>query len=328
MEKGAGVARSKPYSAHPLAVENRRSIAGQHKATRAAGETAESQRPVRVILNADDFGSSSSVNAAVIEAHRRGVLTSASLMVAGAEAGEAVALARATPTLAVGLHLVAVDGPAALPRQVLPHLLDRAGRFPDAAVRLGVRYVFDWRARRELAREMEAQFESFAATGLPFSHVDGQQHMHMHPVVFDLLVPLAIRYGVRGVRVPADDLRLGLRYDRRHIALKSVWWIAFGLLGRRNRARLAGSRLVTTQRVYGLMQSGHMDVPYTLKVLEQLPVATAELYFHPDTRSRSNGLGPNQGDLATLLSPAVARAIQARGFQLATYDDLAENEAF
>jgi hopanoid biosynthesis associated protein HpnK len=280
----------------------------------------------QVIFNADDFGASCSINAAIIKAHREGVLTSASLMVAGAAVDEAVALARETPTLAVGLHLVVVDGPPVLPPAEIPHLVDRDGCIVSDPVRIGVRYVSNANARRELAREMEAQFARFAATGLPLDHVNGHLHMHMHPTVLDMLLPLAARYGAKGVRFPRDELWLGLGYDRRHAGLKIAWAIAFGILTRTSAGRLATYGLVATQRVYGLMQTGHMEEEYVLRILRTLNVPAAELYFHPDTQIVSDGLGPNRGDLKTLLSPAVVQAVRSRGLRLAVYPDLASRE--
>ncbi len=85
----------------------------------------------RVILTADDFGLSEAVNEAVERAHRDGVLTSASLMVAGPAAADAVRRARRLPALRVGLHLVVVEGPAVLPRQI-PDILLRALPLPSS----------------------------------------------------------------------------------------------------------------------------------------------------------------------------------------------------
>jgi hopanoid biosynthesis associated protein HpnK len=282
--------------------------------------------PPRLIVNADDFGSSATVNAAVMQAHQEGVLTSTSLMVAGDAMEEAVALARTTPTLAVGLHLVVVDGPAVLPPAEIPHLLDGTGCFPSSPVRVGLRYAFDRTAREELAREMTAQFAHFAATGLPLSHVDGHLHMHMHPVVFDRLLPLAQQYGAAGIRFPRDELWLALRHNHHHFGIKLVWAIAFALLTRRNASRLACCALFATQRVYGLMQSGHMDEAYLLKVLARIHVPSTEIYFHPDMQPANDGLGPNRGDLGTLISPAVAQVIRERGLCLTTYPNLAMSE--
>ncbi len=273
----------------------------------------------RIILNADDFGRSAGINAAVMRAHREGVLTSASLMVAGDAVEEAVALAQETPTLAVGLHLVVIGGRATLPPREIPHLVDSRGHFPDDAVQVGLRYFLSRTHQEELAQEMAAQFGRFTATGLPLSHVDGHFHMHVHPTVFKLLLPLAEQYGDRGLRLPRDDLRLALGYDRRHIGTKVGWAISLGLLCRWCLAHLRNHHLAVTDRVYGLMQTGQMQEAYVVSLLRRLEVPTAELYFHPSTEPVSEFLGPNPGDLATLLSPAVRQVIQERDLCLATY---------
>lgn len=276
----------------------------------------------RIVVNGDDFGRTASINAAIIQAHREGILTSTSLMVAEEALDEAVVLARANPTLAVGLHLVAANGRAVLPPAQIPHIVDVRGRFPDSAVQAGLRYVVSATARQELAREMEAQFARFAATGLPLSHVDGHLHFHVHPIVFNLLLPLAERYGARGLRLPRDDFWLAMRYNRQGAALKATWAAIYALLCRWCLRRLRGSRLTVTDRMYGLMQTGQMTEGYVLRVLRQLPVPTAELYFHPSTVPLEEELGPNPGDLATLLSPAVRQAIQEGGIELANYPRL------
>ncbi len=50
-----------------------------------------------VVINADDFGFSNSVNQAIIVAHQQGILTSTSLMVTGDQADSAVKLAHQNP---------------------------------------------------------------------------------------------------------------------------------------------------------------------------------------------------------------------------------------
>jgi hopanoid biosynthesis associated protein HpnK len=281
----------------------------------------------RIVVNGDDFGRTASINTAIIQAHREGILTSTSLMVAEGAFDEAVALAKAHPTLAVGLHLVAANGRAVLPPAQIPHIVDARGRFPDSAVQAGLRYVVSATARQELAREMEAQFARFAATGLPLSHVDGHLHFHVHPIVFNLLIPLAERYGASGLRLPRDDFWLAMRYNRQGAALKATWAVIYALLCRWCLRRLqVGAQgrapLTVTDRMYGLMQTGQMEEAYVLQVLRQLSVPTAELYFHPSTVPLEEKLGPNPGDLATLLSPAVRQAIQEGGIELANYPRL------
>lgn len=79
-----------------------------------------------LIINADDFGLTPGVNRSVVELHRAGVLTSATLMATGAFFEDAVSLARATPTLEVGCHVVLVDGVPALEPAQVPSLCPTA----------------------------------------------------------------------------------------------------------------------------------------------------------------------------------------------------------
>ncbi len=279
-------------------------------------------RPPQIIVTADDFGRSSAINAAIIQAHREGILTSASLMVAGDAWEEAVALAHATPTLAVGLHLVVSGGPTVLSPDRLPHLVDADGRFPDDPLRLGLRYAYSRAAQQELAEEIAAQFQRFTTTGLPLSHVDGHQHLHVHPVVFRLLLPLARRHGARGVRVPTDDLALALRHDRRGAGAKIGWALGLRLVSGWCRRRALRDGFVVADRVYGVFQSGRMTQDYVVKALRGTKASTAEFYFHPSLEELGDALGPNPGDLATLLSPAVRQVILERGLRLTTYAGL------
>src|SRR5580658_1696400 len=98
-----------------------------------------STTPRRLIVNADDFGRSQSINLAVLRAYREGILTTASLMVNEPAADEAVRLARENPKLGVGLHLALVCGAAALPRERIPDLTGLDGRFSDNPAAAGWR---------------------------------------------------------------------------------------------------------------------------------------------------------------------------------------------
>ncbi len=278
--------------------------------------------PTALLVNADDFGRSPEINAAVLAAHREGILTSASLMVTGAAAAEAIAMARRTPSLAVGLHLVLVAGVAASRPAELPHLVDAGGRFADDPVRAGLRLARP-AARGEIAREIAAQLALFDATGLPLSHVDGHLHLHVHPAVLRHVLPLAVRHGARGFRLPHDPLRPALAWDRRHRLQKTGWALAFGGLRRHAAPRVRAAGLAVPERTYGLMQSGAMDEGYLLHLLDTLETPTAEIYLHPTAGARLEPLGPNPEELAALLSPQVRERIARRGIRLATYAGLA-----
>jgi hopanoid biosynthesis associated protein HpnK len=266
-----------------------------------------------LVVNADDFGATSSINAAVMEAFGFGSLRSASLIVTGDAVDEAVQLARENPSLAVGLHLVVAGGRPASPPERLPHLVDHAGRLPAQPFRLGAKVSLHSAARAEMRSEIEAQFARFIGTGLPLSHVDGHLHMHLHPAILPHVVELAARHDASALRVPRDRLPPALtRFPSRAITML-CWRGVFALLGWDGRRRARERGLHVADRVYGLMGSGCMDPRYVIDLLHGPRVATAEIYFHPDTVPASSPLGPNPGDLATLLDPLVREEIRRAG---------------
>ena len=256
----------------------------------------------RVIFSADDFGLTRGVNEAVERAHRDGVLDQASLMVAGPAAEDAVRRARAMPSLRVGLHLVAIEGPAVSNPADIPDLVDGGGRFPSDQLLLGLRYFFRPEARRQLAHEIRAQFSTFAATGLTLDHANAHKHMHLHPTVGRMMIGIGREFGLRSVRIPAEPpsvlRRLGTRPGVGDRALYA--WTR--LL--RHQARAAG--MITNDHCFGLAWSGHMTRERVRRLLEHLPDGLSEIYFHPATERDAllRRLMPDyehEAELATLL---------------------------
>ena len=271
-------------------------------------------------VTGDDFGFSRGVNRAIAEAHDRGILTSASLMITGDAAGEAIALARARPGLAVGLHLVVVDGRAALPAPETPRLVDADGRFRGGPVRAGLRYQFSREARRELAREIRTQLERFRETGLTLAHVDGHHHMHLHPVVLAMLLDLAREFEIPAIRLPSEELSLALAIDRRKVASKVVAAGIFRLLRRHGERRAREAGLDFSERVYGLQATGQVTERYLLELIPRIRAGRVEFYCHPaavlpgEPGNGPPGAGPQE--LAALLSPRVRQVVEACGFVL------------
>lgn len=281
-----------------------------------------------VILNADDFGRSAEINQAILRAHRRGMLTSASLMVTGDAAQEAVDLARQMPELAVGLHLVLVDGRPALPPGDVPRLVEADGRFAADPLRAALRYLLlDRSGRDELKREIAAQFQRFAASGLPLAHVDGHCLLHVHPAVFRYVAPLAREFGARGFRLPRDDFSAAWRHPpRRGWWQQAGWAVPLALLAACEAPTLRKLGLMTPRACYGLLASGHMRAAYVVDVLSRLTAGPVEIYFHPTLGRRLDPLGPNRRDFATLMSRCVRRAARRPGLRLTNYLRLAAEQ--
>src|SRR5262249_2197106 len=134
----------------------------------------------KLVVTADDFGLSVEVNEAVERAHRDGILTAASLMVAAPDAADAVARARRLPRLRVGLHLALVEAVPVLPAADVPALPGSNGRFHADMAKYGAKILVNAAARRQLAAEISAQFRAFHATGLVLDHVNAHKHFHLH----------------------------------------------------------------------------------------------------------------------------------------------------
>lgn len=276
-----------------------------------------------LIVNADDFGFSTNVNQAIIRAYTDGILTSTSLMVTAEATDQAVALAKRHPDLAVGLHLVLVCGRSALPPAQVPHLVDANGNFPDDPLQAGLRYQFNRAARQELRQEIRAQLERFQQTGLPLSHVDGHLHLHLHPVVLNILVELAAEFGIKAVRLPCEELLLALQFNRQNLMQKLLWAGVFGQLRHYGERLLRTHQIQWIDRVYGLMQTGAVTEDYWLYLIPRLQADSVEVYCHP-----ASGLPDSPAselELQGLLSATVRQTIDDHEFKRCCYRDLLEN---
>jgi hopanoid biosynthesis associated protein HpnK len=262
----------------------------------------------RLIVTADDFGASPEVNEAVERARRDGILTAASLMVAGDAADDAVARARTLPTLGVGLHVVLVEGRPLLPADRIPALVDGTGNFRTDMARTGVTIFASPAARRQLAAEIEAQFAAFAATGLTLDHVNAHKHFHLHPTIAGTILKIGQRYGMRAARAPIEPRRLLRQVDGTDTGprIETIW-------ARLVRARLRRAGMLVPDQVFGLAWSGAMTADRVRGILERLPDGLTEIYTHPATGAYP-GSAPGydySGELAALTDP-LAKAILTR----------------
>ncbi|HUB87099.1 MAG TPA: hopanoid biosynthesis-associated protein HpnK, partial [Verrucomicrobiae bacterium] len=257
----------------------------------------------RLIVNADDFGLSHSVNEAVIRAHRDGILTSASLMVNEAGFDEAVKLARENPRLGVGLHLTLLCGKSALPPEKIPGLVNVRGQFGGNPVLVGFNYFSKPQLREQLRAEIHAQFKTFHSTGLPLDHVNGHLHLHLHPVIFKILMQDSEKLGIKQMRLTCDCLARSRRISRGHLFYKISHATIFATLSGRARNTLAAKKIRHAQITFGLLQNHRVDEDYILKLLPELPPGDSELYSHPS-------LDKFKHEFDALVSPRVTELVK------------------
>lgn len=235
----------------------------------------------RLIVNADDFGLTPGVNRAIIELHQAGVLPSTTLMARAAATSEAITMARATPTLGVGCHVVLVDGEPVLPPADIASLIDQqTGRFP---VSLGVflTRLFTGRIRpAEIEAEAAAQIARLQESGLRLTHIDTHKHTHMFPPVLRPVLRAARAAGIRAVRNPFEP-EWAVRATPRASWMRAGEVFALRRLGPYFRRLIAREKFATTDGTIAVVGTGTLDSDAVRSLLHELPEGTWELVTHP-----------------------------------------------
>jgi hopanoid biosynthesis associated protein HpnK len=229
---------------------------------------------------------------------------------------EAVKLANENPKLGVGLHLTFLMGHSALPPEKIPGLVNARGEFSENPVATGFRFFFKRSLREQLRAEIRAQFEKFHATGLPLDHVNGHLHLHLHPVIFNILMEDADQLRIRRLRLTRDCLARSRRMAGGRWFYRASHAAIYAGLSRRAREPLRRRGIQHAQITFGLLQDSRVDEEYVLKLLPELPPGDSELYSHPS-------LGKFKHEFAALVSPRVREQISRLGIELIRYQDLA-----
>lgn len=236
-------------------------------------------------MNADDFGLTSGVNRAILELHRRGVLTSATMMACAKATDEAVAMAKATPTLGVGCHVVLVDGQPMLSGiHDIPNVADPAyGRFEPTLIRfLDSIYRASTRGKVEyqIEREAHAQISALLSRGVRLTHVDTHKHTHMFPRVLRPLLRAARACGIGTVRNPFEPA-WSLRATPNAPLLRRAQVRMLRSLEPRFRRIVAEAGFATTSGALGVLATGSLDGHSLHSLLEHMPDGVWELVAHP-----------------------------------------------
>jgi hopanoid biosynthesis associated protein HpnK len=277
----------------------------------------------RLIVTADDFGLAPAVNEAVELAHRQGIVTTTSLMVNEAAAGDAIARARRNPRLQVGLHIVLCEGMASQSPRSIPLLVNRRGDLhsPLAAILLFAVGGLRASLRQQLESEIRSQFRAFAATGLQLDHVNVHNNLQLHPVVLPILLRVAREYGVKAFRVPYEPLIASWRAARSRPLFRLMAWLFMGTWARAVRWWVRGCGFLVNDYLFGVYDCGSMDEQLLSRFVASLPDGLSEVHCHPATHlcAELSKVAPNyqpSAELAALLSPRVREAIAVRGVRL------------
>lgn len=289
----------------------------------------------RLIINADDFGLTPGVNRAIVEAHAKGVVSSATLMAGGSARGAAVALSSSNPRLSVGCHVVLVDGRPLLPGADLATMVQgttaEGFRFHDRLSAFALRALAGSLASSQIQAEATAQIRVLQEAGIEVTHFDTHKHTHIFPAVLKPLLRAAQARGIRALRNPfGPRLPLSLR----DLRLRPKLWkrlIEVSLLGTfaasfRRTVDQFGMR--TPDGSFGVVSTGALDLELFQAIVDVIPEGTWEFVCHPGyndaalasvrTRLRQS----RKQELDILIAPEAREAIESRGIELISYRDL------
>jgi len=282
-------------------------------------------RPLRrLIVNADDFGISRGVNRGIVEAHRTGIVTSASLMANLPSAEDALTRAATCPDLGLGLHLTLTAGSPLCPPERVPTLVDTNGRFlilGTLLARLSTGRV----TTNDLCRELTAQVEWSLRRGVRPDHLDSHHHVHIHPRVAPIVVGLAREHGVPWVRCPTERgpspalLALPRKDAARTLAIST-----FGLL---TRVLVKRAGLHAPRHFRGISMGMGFGERGLLTTLTQLPDGLTELMTHPGHPDAELAQltvfaeGRDQ-ELAALTAPSVRELVRRQRIRLTHFEAL------
>jgi len=242
----------------------------------------------RLIINADDFGLAPGVNRAIIELQQAGALSSATLMANGPFFSPAVYMAFAQPSLAVGCHVVLVDGSPCLRPAEVPSLVDP--RSPSSFRNTVGSFFADLLRGRireeEIEAEAVAQIRRVQSSGITVSHIDSHKHVHAFPRVLAPLLRAARQCGVRCVRNPFEPwwslkaTRPAGTVRRMQVHVMRIQGRAFSRLTREH-------DMMTADGSMGLLATGVLDDSVLRSLLRAMPTGTWELVCHPGYSDRA-----------------------------------------
>jgi len=272
-----------------------------------------------LIVNADDFGLTEGISRGILAAHRTGIVTSTSALAIGPAYPKVAAWLADEPALGVGVHLAAVgEDPPLLSAAEIPTLLGRDGRLSPGYAGFLARAAAGRIDPDDLRREFTAQLQMVQELGVPITHLDAHQHLHLWPLVCRVVLELAGRYGIPAVRVP--------RYRS-----MSPTGLGVTVLGRRLARRAGQAGLRHPDDAVGIECAGCLDGDLLPKVMARVAFGNAqsvELAVHPGEADDADRARYEWGyrwedELAALSSPAARDMVAEHGFTLATYADLA-----
>ncbi|WP_251422242.1 ChbG/HpnK family deacetylase [Veillonella agrestimuris] len=281
----------------------------------------------KLIINADDFGLHSAVNAGIIDGHLTGVITSTSLLATGHAFNEAVAMAKEHDTLGIGVHIALVGGlsPVSDPKEV-PSLVTKDGVFVDNYIEFMKRLYKGDINYSEVRLEISRQIEKIVNTGLRITHVDGHQHMHILPTILPIVMEEALTNHIKAMRIPNER---GLFINGVYNPFRMVGKLGLSSIAEQAMSTVRQKGIHINQYFWGMINGGQLTEIALIRILKEVKdyPGIHEIMTHPgiDNTMLNRIYNWNyhwKEELEALTSDHVRRYILQHDIELINYGDL------
>jgi predicted glycoside hydrolase/deacetylase ChbG (UPF0249 family) len=289
-----------------------------------------------LIVNADDLGWTEGVNRGVAEAHRNGIVTSASLLANGAAYASGVKVARTTPGLSVGVHLNLNDGEPIAPQELVTSLLNESGEMQGRPESLLLRLARRSVPLHEIELEWDAQIQKVRDSGIEPTHLDGHRHVQMLPGLFEIALRLAKKHGIAAIRISHEEsslraaLSAGAKQKGTVVMRQGVQARGLKLLAPDAHEKAERAGIATADYFCGIAQTGEMTREGVMRLLEILPEGTTELMCHPGymdaalAKSATRLQASRQMELEILTGTEIRNLVASQGIRLIDYGFVAQ----
>jgi predicted glycoside hydrolase/deacetylase ChbG (UPF0249 family) len=288
----------------------------------------------QLIVNADDFGVTESVNRGILDAHRDGIVTSTTLLANGIAFESAAAASKRFYRLGIGVHLNLSEGVPVADASQIRTVVDGGGRLYMAPARLWAGIATGRVSLSDIEFEMRAQIKKVIGAGVRPTHFDGHKHIHVLPAVSEIVIRLAREFGVPAVRCPMEQ-NADASWPVRIWGLSGISRIkqylvsgAVSAMARNFRRKLEQTGLLSPASFYGISDTGFLDASAIRRILENLPPGTSELMCHPGyrdidlERTGTRLLNQREIEIQGLTAVSVKNLVASEGIGLVNFKDV------
>lgn len=279
----------------------------------------------QLIINADDFGLTEIINTGIIKGHTAGIITSTTIMSCGKSFEHAISLASANKQLGVGVHLTLVGEKPVCDPAAIKSLVDANGYLSSQYRQFLIQFCSGKIQLDDIRRELTAQVQKVVDFGLPITHLDSHQHLHVVPGIIDLTLDIAKKYNIKKIRIPSEPYLFSGGFPFSAVRLLSRAGLTYLAQLARKKARKQG--FIVPEHFFGMLAGGNMHEEYLLNILHVLPEGTSEIMMHPGTddsllRTMYHWNYQWQAELRAATSLAVKQHIIKHEIQLISFREL------